>query len=111
VTHRQVIELPQLELPSSRTVCQYSSTCDRSKSITAAVTPAHVRFHPTTPVFRLRDSNWHTTPLWANGEAGFAAYAAGTLHTVQILTVDAGRVNRTTVYQDERVFDLFSLPP
>jgi RNA polymerase sigma-70 factor (ECF subfamily) len=61
-------------------------------------------------VYRLRGSEWRTVPLWANGEAGFAAYAAGALHTVQILTVEAGRVTRATVYQDETVFDLFSLP-
>jgi RNA polymerase sigma-70 factor (ECF subfamily) len=60
-------------------------------------------------VFRLRGATWRTVPLWANGEAGFAAYAAGALHTVQILTVAGGRVTRTTVYQDEAVFDLFSL--
>ena len=46
-------------------------------------------------------------PVWANGEAGFAAYAAGALHTVQILTVEAGRVTRMTAYQDDAVFDLF----
>jgi RNA polymerase sigma-70 factor (ECF subfamily) len=60
-------------------------------------------------VFRLRGAAWRTVPLWANGEAGFAAYAAGVLHSVQILTVAEGRVTRTTVYQDEAVFDLFSL--
>jgi RNA polymerase sigma-70 factor (ECF subfamily) len=60
-------------------------------------------------VFRLRGAAWRTVPLWANGEAGFAAYAVGVLHSVQILTVAEGRVTRTTVYQDEAVFDLFSL--
>ncbi len=60
-------------------------------------------------VFRLRGAEWRTVPLWANGEAGFAAYAADALHTVQILTVEGGRVTRTTVYQDDAVFDLFSL--
>ena len=61
-------------------------------------------------VFRLRGSEWRTVPLWANGEAGFAAYVAGELHSLQILTVEAGRVSRATVYQDEAVFDLFELP-
>jgi len=60
-------------------------------------------------VFRTRGGTWRTVPLWANGEAGFAAYAAGALHTVQILTVEAGLVTRTTVYQDQTVFDLFLL--
>ncbi|MBO0894780.1 MAG: nuclear transport factor 2 family protein, partial [Acidimicrobiales bacterium] len=60
-------------------------------------------------VFRSRGTSWRTLPLFANGEAGFAAYAAGALHTVQLLTVVGGRVTRTTVYQDEAVFDLFAL--
>jgi RNA polymerase sigma-70 factor (ECF subfamily) len=60
-------------------------------------------------VFRLRGPSWRTVPLWANGEAGFAAYTGGALHTVQLLTVKDGRVTRNTVYQDETVFDLFAL--
>jgi hypothetical protein len=48
-------------------------------------------------------------PLWANGEAGFAAYASGALRAATILTAEAGRVTRMTVYQDETVFDLFAL--
>jgi RNA polymerase sigma-70 factor (ECF subfamily) len=60
-------------------------------------------------VFRSRGTSWRTVPLFANGEAGFAAYAGGALHTVQILTVAKGRVTRTTAYQDEAVFDLFAL--
>jgi RNA polymerase sigma-70 factor (ECF subfamily) len=60
-------------------------------------------------VFRTRGTSWRTVPVWANGEAGFAAYAGAALHTVQILTVGEGRVSRNTVYADERIFDLFSL--
>jgi RNA polymerase sigma-70 factor (ECF subfamily) len=60
-------------------------------------------------VFRLRGDAWRTVPLWANGEAGFAAYVDGALHSIQILTVTRDRVTRTTVYQDENVFDLFSI--
>ncbi len=60
-------------------------------------------------VFRTRGTAWHTVPVWANGEAGFAAYDNGRLHTVQIVTVAAGHVTRTTVYADERIFDLFDL--
>ena len=60
-------------------------------------------------VFRTRGEEWRTVPLWANGEAGFAAYASGALRTVSILTVEAGAVTRMTVYQDETVFDLFAL--
>jgi RNA polymerase sigma-70 factor, ECF subfamily len=60
-------------------------------------------------VFRVRGDVWRTVPVWANGEAGFAAHVADALHSVQILTVRGGRVSRTTVYQDQSVFDLFSL--
>jgi RNA polymerase sigma-70 factor (ECF subfamily) len=60
-------------------------------------------------VFQLRGVDWRTVPLWANGEAGYAAYASGELRSVQILTVAAGRVTRLTVFQDETVFELFGL--
>jgi RNA polymerase sigma-70 factor, ECF subfamily len=59
--------------------------------------------------YRNRGTEWRTEPLWANGEAGFAAYVPGGLHSVQFATVEAGRVTRMTVYQDPVVFDLFSL--
>ena len=62
-------------------------------------------------VFHRRGTDWRTEPLWANGEAGFVAYADGALHTVQIVTVDAGRVSRLTAYQDDRVFELFGVGP
>ena len=61
-------------------------------------------------VYRLRGTDWRTEPLWANGEAGFAAYLDGALHTVQILTVERGRITRTTVFQSPEVFALFGLP-
>ncbi|GAA2041582.1 hypothetical protein GCM10009819_29450 [Agromyces tropicus] len=60
-------------------------------------------------VYRLRGTGWRTEPLWANGEAGFAAYVDGRLHTVQLLTVTQGRVARTTVFQSAEVFELFGL--
>jgi RNA polymerase sigma-70 factor, ECF subfamily len=60
-------------------------------------------------MFRTRGKEWRTVPVWANGEAGFAAYAAGALRSVQILTVEAGEVTRMTVYQEAAVFDLFGL--
>jgi RNA polymerase sigma-70 factor, ECF subfamily len=62
-------------------------------------------------VYRLRGTGWRTEPLWANGEAGFAAYLDGVLHTVQILTVERGRVVRTTVFDSPEVFALFGLVP
>ena len=60
-------------------------------------------------VFRLRGTGWTTSPLWANGEAGFAAYVSGALHSVQILTVNGGLVTRATVFQLDEIFNLFSL--
>jgi RNA polymerase sigma-70 factor, ECF subfamily len=60
-------------------------------------------------VYRTRGADWRTVPLRANAEAGFAAYASGVLRTVQLLTVERGRVTRMTVYQDRAVFDLFGL--
>jgi RNA polymerase sigma-70 factor (ECF subfamily) len=62
-------------------------------------------------VYRTRGTDWRSVPLWANGEAGFAAYRDGALHTVQLLTVSRGRVLRTTVFQDDDVFALFDLSP
>jgi RNA polymerase sigma-70 factor (ECF subfamily) len=62
-------------------------------------------------VYRTRGTDWRTISLWANGEAGFAAYLGGALHTVQLLTVSGGRVRRTSVFQDPEVFALFDLSP
>lgn len=62
-------------------------------------------------VYRTRGTDWRTEPLWANGEAGFAAYLNGELHTVQLLTVEKRRVIRTTVFQSREVFALFGFVP
>lgn len=59
--------------------------------------------------FRTRGSGWTGQPLWANGEAGFAAYLDGRLHSVQVLTVADGLVVRTSVFADPAVFPLFDL--
>jgi RNA polymerase sigma-70 factor (ECF subfamily) len=61
-------------------------------------------------VYRTRGTDWHGVPLWANGEAGFAAYLDGALHTVQLLTVADGRVLRTSVFQHPDVLALFEIP-
>ena len=60
-------------------------------------------------IFRARGREWRTDPLWANGEAGFASYSSGELRAVQLITSQAGRVTRLTVFQDEAVFGLFAL--
>jgi RNA polymerase sigma-70 factor (ECF subfamily) len=62
-------------------------------------------------VYRTRGTAWRCVPLWANGEAGFAAYLDGALHTVQLLTVAGGRVLRTSVFQHPDVLALFELSP
>jgi RNA polymerase sigma-70 factor (ECF subfamily) len=59
-------------------------------------------------VYRLRGQGWRTEPLWANGAAGFLAYVDGTPHTVQIPTIEGGRVTRMTVFQDPAVLEIFS---
>jgi RNA polymerase sigma-70 factor (ECF subfamily) len=66
-------------------------------------------------VFAMRGTGWAVTPLTANSQPAFAAYAPGsggplTLHTLQVLTVRDGRVRRNVVFADERVFTLFDLP-
>ena len=60
-------------------------------------------------IFRTRGVDWTTVPLWANGEAGFAAYASGELRSVQFITSQAGTVTRLTVFQEVAVIDLFAL--
>jgi RNA polymerase sigma-70 factor (ECF subfamily) len=61
-------------------------------------------------VYRMRGAGWHGVALWANGEAGFAAYLDGRLHSIQVLTTEAGRVVRTSVFADPSVFAPFRLP-
>ena len=68
-----------------------------------------------TRIFRTRGTSWRTVPLSANGQPGCAAYVRGqhdafVLHTVQVFTVERGRMTRVTVYQDPGVFALFDLP-
>ncbi|WP_435822206.1 RNA polymerase subunit sigma-70 [Actinacidiphila alni] len=67
-------------------------------------------------VFRMRGTGWATTPLTANGQPAFAAYAPEPdgglgLHTLQVLTVAGGRIAHNTVFADPRVFGAFRLPP
>ena len=61
-------------------------------------------------VYRTRGTHWSCVPLWANGEAGFAAYLYAQAHSIQVLTVDGGRVVRTSVFADLSVFEVFDLP-
>ncbi|MEU0602017.1 sigma-70 family RNA polymerase sigma factor [Streptomyces sp. NPDC006393] len=66
-------------------------------------------------VFALRGTGWAMHALTANGQPALAAYAPQSggghrLHTLQVLTVTAGRVARNVVFADPRVFDAFGLP-
>ena len=66
-------------------------------------------------VFRTRGTTWRMVPVAANRQAASAAYRADAhgafvLHTLQVLTVEGGRITRTTVFQDPHVFGLFDLP-
>jgi RNA polymerase sigma-70 factor (ECF subfamily) len=61
-------------------------------------------------VYRTRGTGWRSMPLWANGEAGFAAYLDGAPHSVQLFTVDRGLVVRASVFADPDVFGVFGLP-
>src|SRR4051794_22421427 len=66
-------------------------------------------------VFALRGPGWVTRRLTAGGQPALAAYAPGPggghrLHTLQVFTVVGGRVARTVVFADPRVFEAFALP-
>ncbi|MYS86200.1 MULTISPECIES: sigma-70 family RNA polymerase sigma factor [Streptomycetaceae] len=66
-------------------------------------------------VFALRGTDWRMLPTAANGQPAVAAYVRdrdGTyrLHTLQVFTVTAAGITRTTVFQDAAVFALFGLP-
>jgi RNA polymerase sigma-70 factor (ECF subfamily) len=64
-------------------------------------------------VFRAAGTDWQLVPVAANGQPGFAAYQrAGDsyrLHTVQVFTVAASGIGRTSVFADPEVFAAFGL--
>ena len=67
-------------------------------------------------IFRTRGTSWRTVDVAANGQRGMAAYRADPtgrfrIHALQVFTVRGGRIVRTTVFQDARVFALFGLAP
>jgi len=68
-----------------------------------------------TRIFRARGASWRTLPISANGQPGCACYVRNehhlfVLHTVQVFTIEGGRMARVTVFQDADVFALFDLP-
>jgi len=68
-----------------------------------------------TRVFETRGAGWRASPLSANGQPAFAAYApepggGHRLHTLQVFTVAGGRVASNVVFADPAVFTAFGLP-
>jgi RNA polymerase sigma-70 factor, ECF subfamily len=65
-------------------------------------------------VFDRAGTDWYLREVAANGQRGFAAYRRGgggyELHTLQIFTVAADGISRTSVFQDPQVFASFALP-
>lgn len=65
-------------------------------------------------VFDVNGSDWRLKPISGNGQPGFAAYRRDgdgyALHTLQLLTVTSGGINRNSVFQEPDVFAAFSLP-
>ncbi len=65
-------------------------------------------------VFEKSGTDWRLVPVAANGQPGFAAYrrvgAGYQLHTVQVFTVTAEGISRTSVFADPEVFAAFGLP-
>jgi RNA polymerase sigma-70 factor (ECF subfamily) len=66
-------------------------------------------------VFAMRGAGWTTRELTANGQPALAAYVPEPgggyrLHTLQVFTIERGRVARNVVFADPRVFEAFDLP-
>ena len=64
--------------------------------------------------YELRGTNWRALPVAANGQAALAAYAwAGVdylAHSIQLFSVTAAGIVRTTVFADPSLFTVFDLP-
>ncbi|GLW68390.1 RNA polymerase sigma factor [Kitasatospora phosalacinea] len=65
-------------------------------------------------VFEKSGTDWHLERIGANGQPGFAAYrrteGGYRLHTLQVFTVTADGISRTSVFQDPAVYAAFGLP-
>ncbi|MGW5672006.1 sigma-70 family RNA polymerase sigma factor [Micromonospora sp. NPDC003776] len=64
-------------------------------------------------ILALRGTDWRLLATAANGQPALAAYVrdgeAYLPHTVQVLTLRAGRISRNVVFQDQAVFAAFGL--
>ena len=65
-------------------------------------------------VYDTNGPDWKAVPARANRQPAMIAYVRKdgryVLHTFQVFTVAGGKVTRTTVYQDQEVFEIFELP-
>ncbi|TYB49348.1 sigma-70 family RNA polymerase sigma factor [Actinomadura chibensis] len=66
-------------------------------------------------LFEWRGTGWRMVRTTANGQPALVAYLLSDgvyrLHTLQVLTVEGGRVARNVVFTDARVFSAFGLAP
>ncbi|GLZ81047.1 RNA polymerase sigma factor [Actinorhabdospora filicis] len=61
-------------------------------------------------VYGMAGTEWRMLPVWANGQPGVAAYAAGVAHSLQVFDVRDARVARNTVWVVPELFGRFGLP-
>jgi RNA polymerase sigma-70 factor (ECF subfamily) len=66
-------------------------------------------------VFAMRGPDWRMVRTAANGQPAVGAYVKSPnglyeAHTLQVFTVTAAGISRTTVFQDADLFPLFELP-
>jgi len=66
-------------------------------------------------VFAMRGAGWGTRELTANGQPALAAYVPEPeggcrLHSLQVFSIQTGRVTRNVVFADPRIFHAFDLP-
>jgi RNA polymerase sigma-70 factor (ECF subfamily) len=65
--------------------------------------------------YALRGIDWRMLAIGANGQPAVAAYARSSdgvyrAHTLQVFTVSGAAITRTTVFQDDTLFDAFGVP-
>ncbi|MET0863384.1 MAG: nuclear transport factor 2 family protein, partial [Nakamurella sp.] len=64
--------------------------------------------------FEMRGTDWRMVPVATNGQPAVAAYvrvgADYEMHSVQVFSVGRSGIDRTTVYVDPAIFELFDVP-
>ena len=90
--------------------CLPTMSCSRCRRCGTGTSAGRLRRVHAAGVPARAATAWRTVPLWANGEAGFAAYVAGHApHRADPHRGSGPGDAGSTVYQDETVFDLFEL--